>query len=112
MAPSPDPAPAPTSGVNLSYPQAIPVIPPSETSGVIPPGMQQVSVEEFQRLPGVIISGPNAGPATSPQGATVLATPQPLEPPIAAKPVGSPVRSSNPGNARQVQQTGWAPVHK
>ena len=112
MSPSSEAAPAPTSGINLSYPQAIPAIPPSETGSLTPPAMQQVSVEEFQRLPGVVISGPTAGPSPSPQVASESSVPQNLEMPVVARPIQSRASSSAPVNARQVQQTGWAPVQR
>lgn len=119
LTPSSEAAPAPTSGINLNYPQAIPAIPPSETGSTtsVPQGTQQVSVEEFQRLPGVVISGPTAvgAPASQPAMASSVATTTNVVAP--AQPVQQPVqqaaaKSISPATARQVQQTGWAPVRK
>jgi hypothetical protein len=115
MAPSSEAAPAPTSGIKLNYPQAIPAIPPMENSSLPQPpqGVQQVSVEEFQRLPGVVISGPTTSPDPSSQLATSSAVPATIDQPLVAKPVQpSSAKTSVPSNARQVQQTGWAPVQK
>ncbi len=99
--PTPAPAPTPMGGTALPPP-----IPPAETSSLpqLPPGTQQVSVEEFQRLPGVVISGPTAP--------SVASTPQ-AAPAIVTSPATSPtVISTAPVNAKQVQQTGWAPVRR
>lgn len=107
--------PTPASGVNLSHPQSIPAIPAMDSSSTmtVPPGVQQVSVEEFQRLPGVVVSGPNAGAAASSPPAMASSVPGtisvtgPVQP---AQPAAT--KSFSPASARQVQQAGWAPVRK
>jgi hypothetical protein len=109
-----NPTPAQTSGTMLPPP-----IPPIDTSSnlQIPPSVQQVSVEEFQRLPGTVVSGPGSPitSTTAPQVTGQLAaTMSPIlpAPPASPQPAQTTVVSSVPANARQVQQTGWAPVRK
>jgi hypothetical protein len=72
-----------------------------------PAGVQQVSVEEFHRLPGVVISGPSPV-AEAPQLAATPSVPAGADRPIQQ----TAIMSAAPANARQVQQTGWAPVQK
>jgi hypothetical protein len=80
----------------------------------VPSGTQQVSVEEFQRLPGVIISGPGMSPTPTsmPQISAQIEmnVPEVMAPSPAAKPIQS--ATSAPANAKQIQQTGWAPVRQ
>jgi hypothetical protein len=115
--PTPSPTPMPHSGTALPPP-----IPPAETSSVpqTPAGTQFVSVEEFHRLPGVVVSGPagqgpaqpTAGPAIDVQAlaSTPSAASPPAAPPADARPLDSTVIATPPANAKQVQQAAWAPV--
>ena len=115
--PTPSALPHPQPGTALPPP-----IPPADSSSTnqIPSGTQQVSVEEFQRLPGVVISGPGSQPAAAMQPPQMAAQPvlpsvpaSVAAPPATARPVQTPaVSTTAPANARQVQQTGWAPVRK
>lgn len=108
--PTPNANPGP-SGTALPPP-----IPSTESSGMqqLPPGMQQVSMEEFQRLPGVIVSGPGASSTQSsvPQVSAQMemSVPTVMAPSPAARPIQSV--TSAPANAKQIQQTGWAPVRQ
>jgi len=109
------PTPMPPGGTPLPPP-----IPPAEIGALqqVPAGTQQVSVEEFQRLPGVVISGPGAQTAAVPAPAVgqpmMTSSPAPIAAPqVVGRPVAAPpVYTSAPANARQVQQTGWAPVRR
>lgn len=106
--PTPGPTPMPHGGTTLPPP-----IPPAETSSVpqVPAGMQQVSVAEFQRLPGVIVSGPGAQVASTTQVAAAPASvPAVIAAPADAKPLDATVITAAPANAKQIQQAGWAPV--
>ncbi len=73
-APEPAPAPAPTppgtspsaynyNGTLTTPPVALPPVPPGVSYNSAPQGVQQVSYEEFVKLPGVIVNGPGAVPA-------------------------------------------------
>ncbi len=106
--------PGPASGVNLNNPQAIPAVPGMDNSSTtpVPAGVQQVSVEEFQRLPGVVVSGPTAVGAAGAQPAMAASSPVTTDV-TAAQPIQqAAAKSFSPATARQVQQTGWAPVRK
>lgn len=110
--PTPGPTPMPHGGTALPPP-----IPPAETSSVpqVPAGMQQVSVAEFQRLPGVIVSGPGSQAAQTAQVAAIQpasSVPSMIAAPADAKPLDATVISSVPANTRQIQQAGWAPVRR
>ncbi|WP_373650970.1 hypothetical protein [Schlesneria sp. DSM 10557] len=103
-----------------STPQTIPEIPPSsaplpptESTSYLPPQVggqpQMVSYEEFQRLPGNIISGPGAPgtPAPSPIQQVSAPAPSMTVPAAAAPTVARAARVQPPaGN----QQTVWSPV--
>ncbi len=81
---SPTPAPMPEANDN-----AIPAPPDGAAAGTpmtyqpapVQPNVQNVSVEEFQRLPGSIISGPTTTPVPSPAtGPMTAAPPRPSYP--------------------------------
>lgn len=117
--PTPQAAP-PVPSSNVTMP---PPIPPADSSSTtpVPQGTQQVSVEEFQRLPGVIISGPGAQPLAVPTTSTMVQSPTPVPANVAAPaPTAKPIQQASgataptitPSATRQVQQTGWAPVRQ
>lgn len=110
--------PVPNSNVTMPPP-----IPPADSSSTtnVPQGTQQVSVEEFQRLPGVIISGPGAASTAAPASSSVVQSPTPVPANVAAPaPAAKPIQQASgttapvitPSATRQVQQTGWAPVRQ
>lgn len=113
-------SPTPTSPTPLSTPAAIPEIPPS--SAPLPPTggepsafqaphvsqqPQMVSYEEFQRLPGNIISGPGA-PGTAP--ASPVQQVASSVPAMTVPPVSTPtaMRTARPQGTSANQQAVWA----
>jgi hypothetical protein len=99
--PTPAPSPVPRSGTALPPP-----IPPADLGGNMqsPPSTQHVSVEEFQRLPGVVISGPGSQTATT--AGTQLGSWEP------AAPAAATATSTSPSSAKPIQQAGWAPTRQ
>jgi hypothetical protein len=90
------------------------VAPPPQTSSTstVPAGMTQVSVEEFQRLPGVVISGPGAQPAAMQMTAQSASTSVPqtmVSAPEEPRPISAPTTATR---VQSVQQTGWAPTRQ
>jgi len=109
--PGPIPGPTPSTGAIPPIP-GMEVAPPPQTSSTmtVPAGMTQVSVEEFQRLPGVVISGPGAQPMATDmaaQSVSTSATPTIVAAPQEARPI--PTTASR---VQSVQQTGWAPTRQ
>ncbi len=96
--PTPSPASMPRSGTALPPP-----IPPADMGSNLqsPPSTQHVSVEEFQRLPGVVISGPGSQAATT--AGTQLGGWEPAAPAV------TPAATSA---AKPIQQAGWAPTRQ
>jgi hypothetical protein len=101
-------APAPTRVAAATSQQPLSAAPP-----------QVVTYEEFQRLPGVIISGPGAQTAPTATAAAVPASPLPPSPmalPIVAPPtVSQPVRVIPAGASTTVQTppvSGWVPARR
>lgn len=106
--PTPGPTPMPHGGTALPPP-----IPPAETGSTVPQvpaGMQQVSVAEFQRLPGVIVSGPGSQAAQTAQAGSV--PPAIVAAPAEAKPLDAVVITSPQSNSKQIQQAAWVPVQR
>ncbi len=89
--PATEPAPAPASSDTTAIPRALSTQP------------QQVSVEEFHRLPGVIVSGPTSQSSVPSVAASVSATQ-----PVMAAPQLSSVPAP-PRIATGAQQVNWIP---
>lgn len=114
---SPTPAPMPTPDPNLPETN-VPAVPGAETPAPPAPpmtyqpapgqpGVQNVSVEEFQRLPGSIISGPTTTPVSAPAPAPVPgAMPSAAVAPAPAIRTRTPIPTiANPG----VRPANWQP---
>ena len=87
-----EPAPAPIDNPSTAIPRSLSTQP------------QQVSVEEFQRLPGVIVAGPSASSSSVPSMAASVGAAQPV--------MAAPQLSSVPAAPRVLpgaQQVNWVP---
>lgn len=107
--PNADPAPMPIQSAPIPPRSSEPTpAPASESTTFQRPTngqMQHVSVEEFQRLPGVVIGGPGSSVPT-------MAAPSPAVQTVAA-PLTTPPALSNstlPPRPADVQQTQWVPA--
>lgn len=102
---SPTPAPTPDANVPETNVPAVPAAdPPAPPTTYQPapgqPGVQNVSMEEFQRLPGTIISGPTTTPVAGPPAAVT----HPVHSPVMSR---TPIPTvANPG----VRPANWQPA--
>ncbi|MDP1797316.1 MAG: hypothetical protein Q8K78_07535 [Planctomycetaceae bacterium] len=83
--PAPIAEPAPETAIP-AVPEAAPVAPMTNHAAPAAPNVQNVSVEEFQRLPGTIISGPTTSTAPAPVPGPMTATSPRRMVPSAAQP--------------------------
>lgn len=99
-APTPDVPPAETNVPGVPDPAGAPAAPMTYQPAPAQPGVQNVSVEEFQRLPGTIISGPTTSAVAAPPAA---AAPVMHSPTLTRVPVPT---VANPG----VRPANWQPA--
>ena len=98
---APSPVPVPPAG---NEPAPAPASSETNSTAIQRAQVQQVSVEEFQRLPGVIVSGPTLQSA-APSITTAASSAQPLM----AVPQLSPIPTA-PQTASGAQQLNWVPT--
>ena len=103
---------APSSSIQIPEPSSLPTpapVPPTSPTSVPPatpssdsstmnppramPPVQNVSYEEFQKLPGTVISGPGASTGTSPGVPSNATMPMTMAPPVAMAPPANSVSS-------------------
>lgn len=103
----------PTYSAPTQAPEPPPVPPSNDQTTMIPPSpssnqMQTVSYEEFQRLPGTIISGPGAIPSAAPASTpSVIQQTSAASVPFLPPPSVSAPSASRPLNPSQNRQALW-----